>query len=105
MVVRERFNYLISCISCKLEFRGKMGLAIHMFHVHGIPGKRIRDRAANSEWRKNNREYIRAKSKRYYRENKERVIEKRIEGIDRLRNEVFTAYGNKCACCGETIRQ
>jgi hypothetical protein len=54
-----------------------------MLKYQGSPKRRT----TNNAWVEKNRELINAQRRR-------RLIE--------LRNEVYTAYGNRCSCCGET---
>lgn len=71
-------------------------------------------------WYKNNRERMRRLQKEYREKNLEKVLEiekksrekNRESRLNRmrqyyfnLRNELFEAYGNKCACCGEIRRE
>lgn len=39
---------------------------------------------------------------RWYRENRERVADRSRRFRRKLRQDVVTAYGGKCECCGET---
>lgn len=54
------------------------------------------------KYRRENPEKNRARAEKWYVANKERVLLRLKNKRDILRNEVITAYGNKCACCGET---
>lgn len=71
------------------------------------------------EWYEKNKEKCRARAKQYYDENREYIINYNMEWIkknkkkhrqyvrttiDTLREETFQAYGNRCACCGESQR-
>ena len=61
----------------------------------------------NAEWAKANPEKIRKKDREWKRKQRREHPEKDL-AIKRkwqlkLRTELINAYGNKCACCGETI--
>jgi hypothetical protein len=53
-----------------------------------------------------NRDVLRAKNRRYYQQHKDRLAPARRQRMREsrrtLRLETLTAYGNACACCGET---
>ena len=71
---------------------------------------RQKENKQNSEYRKSNPEKMRSISKGYRARHKDEpaYIERRDrqskESYIRLRDKIFNAYGNKCACCGETER-
>lgn len=59
----------------------------------------------NQEWRAKHREELAAKKRQHYHENREQILRSRhlsrnhARYINRLKQEVFNHYGNKCYCC------
>jgi len=43
-------------------------------------------------------------SAKYYENNKELILERRKSLYEDHKNKVFNHYGDKCLCCGETIK-
>lgn len=85
---------------------------------------RERYREIVSKWRQRNLEIVKEKRRAYYLKNKERMraakmkwhyanYEKHMQSIRlngakyrlAIRKEVLEAYGNKCACCGESAEE
>lgn len=73
--------------------------------------------ASAIQWRKQNSQKVKQYNQERYLANKELHIQRAIEWKNKnaeqvrdrtkkwywkLRSDVFSAYGNKCACCGET---
>ena len=60
-------------------------------------------------WRENNKERYRAKmraaSKIWSANNKDKIITNRQRTRNKLREDVLAAYGNKCKCCGESTKE
>lgn len=78
---------------------------------------RMCSKARNTAWRKANPEralyhvrryrarypeVVRAKERAQYSRNKESILAREKTTRDRLREEVLTAYGYACVCCGES---
>lgn len=59
----------------------------------------------NREYRLKNRDRVLAIERRYVERNREMVLKRCRDYYQNLRTEIFNAYGNKCACCGETKRE
>jgi predicted restriction endonuclease len=74
--------------------------------------------AKRKEYNKRNKEVLNAKSRQYFRDhiderrkyckefydtNQPRMLEKARQYRIALRKEIFSHYGNRCACCGEDI--
>jgi hypothetical protein len=62
-------------------------------------------RATCKRWAKKNKKKMAAYYSRWRKENHEKVRLKDKKYRDGLRDECFVAYGNKCACCGETHKE
>ncbi|TMS00159.1 hypothetical protein [Nonomuraea basaltis] len=52
-----------------------------------------------------NREVLLARAKERYASNPERGRERARRDYQRLRQEMFVAYGDRCACCGESEQE
>jgi hypothetical protein len=68
-------------------------------------------RSAHAVWVEEHREYLRAyrqatkeQSRVWRNANRERLREQANQRARKLRDEVLSAYGGACACCGETER-
>ena len=58
-------------------------------------------RARDARYRDRNRERVREQSRLWRQQNPARAKELSREHDDRLRAQILSAYGGKCACCGE----
>lgn len=65
-------------------------------------------RAYHREWyartKDTKREYYRSKSRTEYHKNAEKRRQYVKDARQKIRDEFFIEYGNKCACCGEAER-
>jgi hypothetical protein len=61
--------------------------------------------SATKKWSQNNKEQMDAYYAQWRRENTERIALKNKRYKDKLRDECFAAYGNKCECCGEVRKE
>jgi len=59
----------------------------------------------SKKWNANHREYYRLRDKRNYEANPELFKKRAKEYRARIKFRVFEHYGNKCSCCGETIKE
>ena len=53
---------------------------------------------------KNHAEVKRRHKEAYYRDHEKNLLKRRHYGM-KLRNEVLSAYGSCCTCCGETVKE
>src|SRR5258708_14392176 len=71
-----------------------------------MPYKDPADRVAYmAKYFKDNREKFRQYGKKWYDKDPKHANELREARKQVVRNAVFAAYGNKCACCSETIKE
>ena|ERR1700722_17206710 len=71
-----------------------------------MPYKNPADRVAYmAKYFQDHREQFRAYGKKWYDKDRDHANELRENRKQVLRDQVFTAYGNKCTCCGETVRE
>lgn len=61
--------------------------------------------AYRKQWQQANPASARASRRKYDKANRAKIRAYNRVYMDRLRVEVFTAYGSKCACCGEMRRE
>ena len=59
----------------------------------------------NKEWQQKNRDRCNQLTKKWKQNNRDRCNQLNRESNYRLKDEVFDAYGGKCACCGETRKE
>lgn len=52
-----------------------------------------------------NKEKERLRTIRRYKENPQKHMQISRNYINKLKEEIFNLYGNKCECCGETIKE
>lgn len=62
-----------------------------------------RSRKYKLDWYRRNRSKVLEDNKLYYVKNKKRLNIRQKEIRLTIKKEVFMAYGNRCACCEETI--
>lgn len=72
------------CLKCEKEWHRK-------YYYRDLEATRKRRREQARKYREKNREAYNAKNRRFKKLHRERD-----------RNLIYEAYGNKCACCGET---
>ena len=106
---------IMKCADCGMETDSRVTYSNHTRYGCVV---------VKGNWHERHKEYTREYNKRYreghkgaiatwqrkyqpiYRKkNPEKIIELRRRTRDNLRTDVLTAYGNKCACCGEETRQ
>jgi hypothetical protein len=58
-------------------------------------------RSSVKKWEKKNKKRMDAYYARYRKENTQKIRQKNKRYKDRMREECFEHYGNKCQCCGE----
>lgn len=73
----------------------------HMKRCRDCTGLRRKERTFRAE----SLEKRRAWEKAHYAKNRERELARNKARHDALRQEVLTAYGHRCACCGEEIAE
>lgn len=69
---------------------------------HLTEGQRAARLEATRRWRKRNPEKQRAASLKWRKENPEKALQSRRASYLKFKKQVFDAYGNRCACCGES---
>lgn len=62
-------------------------------------------RTYKAGWRADNPDKTRQHRRTYESKNRAKIRVYQRTYMDRLRDEVFAAYGNACACCGEDQRE
>lgn len=84
------------CKSCKLcESKRKK-------EFYSNPENKARKAAKDKQYSDSHPERRKRWYRTYYDKNQEKIKEKEFNRVEKLRKEVFAAYGNKCSCCGET---
>lgn len=58
-----------------------------------------------TNYRSENHERVRNIERKYFMKNREERLLQMRQYYARLRTELFNAYGNKCACCGENHKE
>jgi len=56
-------------------------------------------------WDKNNKEKLAAYQKEYRKNNKDYLRQQKLIRLYEIKELVLKEFGNKCNCCGETIRE
>lgn len=59
------------------------------------------DKTRGAKYRCSHRSQTKARYKRWYAKNRQRVLTHAQEYLQELRLQVITAYGGQCECCGE----
>jgi hypothetical protein len=67
-------------------------------HLSGSPEAKERANARSTKWREDNSAHVADFMRRYYKS-------KLAPLHQRLRQEMLSAYGRACSCCGETTEQ
>lgn len=60
---------------------------------------------SQKKWNEKNKEKMDAYYTQWRSENREKCVEKSRKYRAKLRDECFAAYGNKCFCCGQTVKE